>query len=139
MRVQGLLLVQGFRRICHTGVVSESPLVLRCKPLVNQDYNPEDPEVKATHGEMVQTMKQIFELHPLYLEQLKHVRTGDFNVRRPPPLVPRRLCPTVLCIQHQTRGCCVAAGCGLQCDGVKTFYCPGADRAALLLTCPLLL
>lgn len=78
--MQGLLLVQGFRRICRVGVAGTGPLVLKCKPLVNEDYNPEDPTVKATHMQMVQTMKQIFDLHPLYLEQMKHVRSGDFNV-----------------------------------------------------------
>lgn len=76
---QGQVVVQGFRRMSRLDTVNAHPLRVRCKPLINEPFNAEAPDVKAMHAEMVQTMKHIFELQPIYLEQMRHVRTGDFH------------------------------------------------------------
>jgi hypothetical protein len=51
------------------------------RPLPNEPYQPESEDVRAKHQELVATMKKLFEAQPLYVEQLRHVRSADFQVR----------------------------------------------------------
>lgn len=75
--------LQGQRRIRRVGTLNTNPLRLQVRPLPNEPYQPESEDVRAKHQELVATMKKLFEAQPLYVEQLRHVRSADFQVRSP--------------------------------------------------------
>lgn len=82
--------VQALRRVKRISTLQKRPLKLQCRGILDEAYNSEDNDIRATHQELTQTLKQIFEQAPVYLEQMRHVRTGDFQVRplglrTPPP------------------------------------------------------
>lgn len=78
--MQAQIGVQGLRRVRRMAVLEREPLKLQVRPLPNEPYNPEADDVRAKHQELVTTMKQLFEQNPLYMEQLRHIKQGDFGV-----------------------------------------------------------
>lgn len=72
--------VQALRRIRRQSTLQRAPLKLQCRPIPDDPYNKEDPDIRATHQELTQALKSVFEQAPVYLEQMRHVRTGDFQV-----------------------------------------------------------
>lgn len=77
--------VQALRRIRRQSTLQRAPLKLQCRPIPDEPYNKEDPDIRATHQELTQALKSVFEQAPVYLEQMRHVRTGDFQVPSTPP------------------------------------------------------
>ena len=77
--VQAQVGVQALRRVRRLSTLQKRPLKLQCRGIPDEAYNSEDTDIRATHQELTQTLKQIFEQAPVYLEQMRHVRTGDFQ------------------------------------------------------------
>ena len=73
--------MQALRRVKRLSTLQKRPLKLQCRGIPDEAYNSEDTDIRATHQELTQTLKQIFEQAPVYLEQMRHVRTGDFQAR----------------------------------------------------------
>jgi hypothetical protein len=80
--MQAQIGLQGQRRVRRLATLHTAPLKLQVKPLANEPYDADAVDVRAKHQELVATMRKLFEQQPLYVEQLRHVRSADFQVRR---------------------------------------------------------
>jgi hypothetical protein len=78
--VQAQIGVQGTRRVKRIATLQTQPLKLQVQLLANRPYDRESEDLQAKHFELVASLKRLFEQQPMYLDQIRHVRTADFQV-----------------------------------------------------------
>ena len=120
VHVQAQIGLQGQRRVRRLATLQTSPLKLQVEPLKNEKYDPEAVDVRAKHQELISTMRKLFEQQPMYVEQLRHVRSSDFQVCVIMVVSDFHMWAQLVCVLCEKKECYVLHNwvCKLVCFGI---------------------
>lgn len=65
--------------------LQDKPLKLQVRPLSDEAFDPETDDMRAKSQQLVTSLKKLFEQQPLYIEQIRHVSSIDFQARTSHP------------------------------------------------------
>ena len=71
------------RRVSRIGIISQDPATVVVEHLKDEEYDRNDDIIRATTMEVVQCIKQLLLVSPIYKEQVQYLSRNNYYIHDP--------------------------------------------------------